>query len=245
MILSFTDKNRLKIKNAMNLRMITLSVCCLFLTTFTGTAQTKISILGDSYSTFKGYVYPDYNAVWYGNTVKEEDQKQNDVSDVDQTWWRLLIKKMGAELIYNNSYSGATICHTGYKQRDCSERSYVTRMQNLGDPDIILIFGGTNDDWAQAPIGEVKYEKWTHKDLFKFRPAFCYLLHQMKELYPEARICNITNCDMRDVISKSMDEICKHYGILNIQLKDIKKKAGHPSIEGMQMICDQVYEKLK
>ena len=46
------------------------------------------------------------------------------------------------ELERNNSYSGSTVCHTGYKGADYSDRSFITRMVDLGQPDIILVFWG-------------------------------------------------------------------------------------------------------
>ena len=125
-------------------------------------AQSKpgISILGDSYSTFKGYVLPDSNFVWYPQKVEN-----NDVQDVQQLWWHILIRENGYRLCQNNSFSGATICHTGYEKADYRDRSYCTRLNNLGSPDIILVFGGTNDSWAHAPIGDYQYANWNKQDL--------------------------------------------------------------------------------
>lgn len=230
----------------MKLKTLLLIVMCLF-DSFAVSCQeqTKISILGDSYTTYRGYVYPEYNACWYGNPQKTTEQKKNDLTSVEQTWWRLLLNKMDAKLIRNNSYSGATICFTGYGKEDYSDRSFISRMFNLGDPDIILIMGGTNDDWADSPVGECQYENWTREDLYKFRPAFCYLLHHMKLLYPNARIYNVSNCDLGETVTQSMADICQHYGIPNIQLEKVHKMGGHPSVKGMKMIADQIYERIK
>lgn len=106
-----------------------------------GFSQTRkaVSILGDSYSTFENYLQPDTNAVWYF----QQPRKNNDVRSVDQTWWYKFIKESGYRLCVNNSFSGATICHTGYRKEDYSDRSFVTRMNNLGCPDLIFIFGAT------------------------------------------------------------------------------------------------------
>ena len=41
--------------------------------------------------------------------------------------------------------------------------------------------------------------------------------------------------------AKSIKNICKHYGVTNIFLKDIEKVDGHPTYKGMQSICEQVY----
>ena len=108
-------------------------------------AQSKpsVAILGDSYSTFKGYVQPDTNAVWY----PQSDVKNNDVQDITQLWWYQFICDNGFRLSQNNSFSGATICHTGYDEADYSDRSYVTRLNNLLPADLIFVFGGTNDSW--------------------------------------------------------------------------------------------------
>ena len=45
-----------------------------------------------------------------------------------------------------------------------------------------------------------------------------------------------------DIVTDSMDEICRHYGIENIRLHDIDKQWGHPSVQGMQSIDAQVWE---
>lgn len=102
-------------------------------------AQQKISVLGDSYSTYHGYVTPDTNLSWYG---VPGEKKENDVKRVEDTWWHRFINEHGYQLEQNNSYSGATICHTGYSKNDYSDRSFVTRMDGLGNPDVIFIFGG-------------------------------------------------------------------------------------------------------
>lgn len=201
-------------------------------------AQKKVAILGDSYSTFHGYVTPDTNLCWYG---VPGEKKENDVKQVEETWWHRFIHAHDYKLERNNSYSGATICNTGYEKADYSDRSFITRMDNLGNPDIILIFGGTNDSWAGAPIGNYQYSDWSKADLYNFRPAFCYLLDYITTHYPDAGIYNITNSELSPEVTESMAEICRHYGILNIHLHDIEKQWGHPSVKGMKSIEEQVW----
>ena len=190
-------------------------------------------------STFYGHVSPAANLCWYG---VPGEKKENDVTKVEETWWYRFIHEHGFQLERNNSYSGSTVCHTGYEKADYSDRSFITRIHNLGTPDIILVFGGTNDSWAGAPIGAYQYDGWTKADLYSFRPAFCYLLASLKQLYPAARIYNITNSELSEEVTDSMDEICRHYGIENIRLHDIDKQWGHPSVQGMQSIDAQVWE---
>lgn len=208
-------------------------------------AQRKVSILGDSYSTYQGLISPNWNLSWY-MTPETLDRSDNDVKSAEQTWWRQLIDNDSTLVLErNNSFSGATICCHGYRNEDFSDRAFLTRMHDLGNPDIILIFGGTNDSWAGAPVGDFKYEGWTKNDLYYFRPALAYMLSGMKALYPEALIVNITNSELRDDITASMAEICQYYQIPNLQLADVEKQSGHPSQEGMKAIVEQLRPYLK
>ena len=50
----------------------------------------SISILGDSYSTFEGYLQPDTNSIWYYVSPRQ----QTDVTSVKQTWWHKFIKRI-------------------------------------------------------------------------------------------------------------------------------------------------------
>lgn len=113
-------------------------------------------------------------------------------------------------------------------------------MNNLGCPDIIFIFGATNDSWAGAPIGEYQYENWTKKDLYSFRPALAYMLEHMKYRYPNVEIYFLLNCDLKPEINESVKTICAHYHVPCIELKGIDKQGGHPSIKGMQQINEQI-----
>ena len=211
---------------------------------FTAKAQSSksISILGDSYSTFQGYLQPDTNAVWYWDNV---EAMNTGVHHVRETWWHQFIKKNGYRLCINNSFSGSTICYSGYKTvgpdfTDYSDRAFVTRLDKLGCPDIIFVFGGTNDSWAGSPIGEYKYSGWTREDLFSFRPAMACLLEKMIDHYPNVKIYFLLNDDLRDEIDESVKAICSHYEVDLIELVDIHKINGHPSVKGMRQICEQI-----
>ncbi len=200
----------------------------------TASAQKKVSILGDSYSTFRGYI-PQHYDVYY-------PIEGNDVKAVEQTWWSLFIAGNGYQLEKNNSWSGSTICNTGYGKGDFSDRSFFTRVNMLGNPDIIFVFGGTNDSWAGSPIGEYKYKNWSKSDLYSFRPALAYLLTELKMFYPSAEIYFLLNSELSAEINESTFEICRRCDIPVIALKDIDKQMGHPSIEGMKAISDQINE---
>lgn len=203
----------------------------------TAAAQKRsVSILGDSYSTFRDFVNPDSNYVWY----PRDSVHHNDVMNVRQTWWHQFVRKGNFRLEQNNSFSGATICNTGYHGEDYSDRSYVTRHRFLGSPDIIIIFGGTNDSWAKAPMGDYQYEGWTAQDLYRFRPAMACLLSSLQDRYPGTELYVVINTELSEDVTESMRVISDHYGVRWIQLHDIDKQWGHPSQRGMAQIAEQL-----
>lgn len=222
------------------------SVCLLLAISCTvalAQAKPSVSILGDSYSTFEGYLTPDTMDIWYFEGA--QDARRTDVKNVSETWWMQLIKKKNWKLEVNNSWSGSTICYTGYRDEDYSRRSFITRVPALGSPDIILIFGGTNDSWANAPIGEFKYSDWRRADLYTFRPAMACMLAKIKERYPTAEVYVISNDGLKPEITGSMEQICKHYDVPMIQLHGISKTAGHPNVQGMMQIAEQLEREIK
>jgi len=206
-------------------------------------AQVKqtVAVLGDSYSTFEGFIPQGY-ATWYSPT---SPAKNTDVNKVEQTWWWQLIKEGGYKMGNINSYSGSTICNTGYRDEDYSDRSFVNRCMLLGNPDIILICGGTNDSWANVPIGNYQYEKWKRADLYCFRPAMAKMLSTIRQRYPNVEVYFILNSELKDEINASVKEICKKYQVPVIALHDIDKQSGHPTIKGMKSFAEQVLKVIK
>lgn len=207
----------------------------------TGDVKT-FSILGDSYSTFEGYI-PEGNACWYSTAPHGE----NDVTSVEQTWWHLFAKENGYELLLNESYSGSTICNTGYDGADYSDRAFTKRMFNVtaGNPDMIIIFGGTNDSWANAPVGELKFNGWTSSDMYSCLPSCCFMLEYFTAVAKDSQIVFLINSELKDEITEGITSACRHYGVQCLLLKDIDKIWGHPSIKGMAQISDQLTEFIK
>ena len=194
----------------------------------------KVSILGDSYSTFIGIIPANYSS-FYPND-------RNDVTEIGQTWWSLYIQAKGYTLEKNDSWGGTTICGTGYGRMDSSRNNFIARVDSLGNPDLIFVFGGTNDAWANSPMGEYQYSDWTKEDCKNFRPAVACLIDLLKQRYPNAEFCFILNSELKETVNESMREICNHYNVKLVELHDIEKQNGHPSINGMKRICEQLLE---
>ena len=105
---------------------------------------------------------------------------------------------------------------------------------------MLIIFGGTNDSWSGAPVGNIQWENWTDEDLKKVLPAFCYLLCRVKKVLPNTQTAVIINTELKAEIESGMTAACEKQGIEYIKLENISKQNGHPDKEGMKQICSQV-----
>lgn len=208
----------------------------------------NLFILGDSYSTFSGNIPEDCHPYYPAN-----EEVGNNVVDVSQTWWKPFIEETGANLIENCSYSGSTICHTGYRGEDYSKISFIARFEKrvasgLFDKnkiDTFILFGATNDSWANSPLGEVKYSDWTNEDLYSSFPAFCYLLDRILTVLPDTKLIFVLNSELKPEINETYTKICEKYNVDMLKLKDIQKVEGHPDIKGMKQIKEQIIEYVK
>lgn len=210
-----------------------------------GMAQTRVTIFGDSYSTFEGWLTPATNESWYFTADNPHRDKNNDVTKVEETWWWQVIDQMGWQLEKNNSYSGSTVGYFGYQQENYQPRSFNTRVADLGEPDVILSCCITNDSWTGEKVGQYKYANWTENDMWYFRPAMARLCSTIKQNYPMAKIYFILNTELKPEHAESMRVICRHYGLPLIELHDIDKQDGHPSVAGHKAFAEQVVEFLR
>ena len=140
----------------------------------------KISILGDSISTYQGYTTPDgvffdlFNIGYAG------------MRGVEDSWWMQVIRALGGQLEVNNSFSSTTVADSNLPYHlvstDRFHRSplYLSgcsdaRTAGLGAPDTILIYMGTND--AGYGIDPRDFER-----------DYRAMLRKLKRNYPAAEI---------------------------------------------------------
>lgn len=200
-------------------------------------------ILGDSYSTFKGYI-PEGSICYYS----PEDPEHSGVTRVEQTWWHQLLAATDSVLLQNNSFSGSTIGFTGYNGDDFKNISFIRRFETLYEQgyfeenrvDTLLVFGGTNDDWSGAPEGQLMHEGWTEQDLYCALPAIGYLFHRVRELLPDTQVYTIINTGIKPCIHYALIESSQRNGAEVILMNHIDKICGHPTAVGMTQIKDQI-----
>lgn len=212
------------------------------------------SVIGDSYSSFAGYMANKNADVWYPASSHGMDDT-NDVERVEQTWWWKFANEYGSRLIENNSWSGSTVSYDGYGTGliDGKETSFIERSDLLTNPELIIVFGATNDSWVATDTGRTDflgtymykpYADYTDSDLTYFRPALACLLDKLTHRNVGAKIVFVLNQSTSN-IKDSVTAICQHFGIPVLQLNGISLGHSHPTEAGMETIKDQLIEFLK
>ena len=148
----------------------------------------KLSILGDSISTYKGVSNDDSaNATIGGNAYFYRP-----IFELSDTYWARLMERTGMTLCVNNSWSGGNLSGRS------DATSGVSRARNLshsnGDkPDVIIVFMGIND------VGR-------GIDAEVFREDYIETLRIIKDDYPEANVFCV-NLPDRDIFLKKQTEV--------------------------------------
>ncbi len=130
-------------------------------------AGKTISVLGDSITTYAGYI-PNGFAHFYPYPTA-------DLADVNQTWWMQFINHYGMKLLANNSWSGSAVA--GDAQSAAQKLSRLDHLY-IGEvkPDVILIFMGAND--AGSP----------YISLNMFDEAYNIMIENIKAVSPSSEI---------------------------------------------------------
>ena len=222
-----------------------------------------ISIMGDSISTFEGWIPVDDG---HNLNHRKRYPQSNLFDDVRLTWWHMLITNLGAKLGVNDSWAGSMVSNTattnsGDLGPDACMSS-VTRITNLGSngtPDLIFFYGGTNDAARNVPMGTFDPSKFQQVDLTTttwstFADAYAVAIMRMQYYYPDAKIIAMTPTwttsyytpQRLNEVAKMIEEVCDYYGVPVVDLRkcginqnNLDKTLGdgiHPSALGMEMI---------
>ena len=139
----------------------------------------KVSILGDSISTYQGY-----NPIGYSVFYDKEMQEKNGLKSVDDTWWKQLIDFYDFDLCSNNSYSGSQVAKRNRVSTNRVERLMELRKNNE-DPDLILIYIGCNDYLRGTPLS---HNNFLIHDVDYFEDAYDTMLKNIKKLFPNSKV---------------------------------------------------------
>ncbi len=227
-----------------------------------------ISIMGDSISTFAGYIP---TADGFNREHLPRYPQADLLTDVNETWWMQVVDQLDAKLGINDSWRGSTLSGavpvTTGDTGENAAMSNLTRIQNLGSngtPDVILLYGGTNDLAHVSKVGtfdpftapaeaDLTTRKWDN-----LADGFMHTILRIRHYYPEATLVAMLPTYTKSYYSNEklaqgnevMAQICEHYGIPYVDLRDSGVTAEqlpdgiHPGKDGMDMITEAVIEAL-
>ena len=155
---------------------------------YAGLYGKKISFLGDSITTFNGYIPSGY-AYFY---------PRNNITSVEKTWWWQFTKTCGLDILVNASWSGS--CVTTSRNGSSSENSTSAAMgcsnKRIADlakdgvtPDIVICFIGANDFGDNVALGS-----WDGGELpaegkiSTFSEAYALMVSKVMKTYPNAEV---------------------------------------------------------
>lgn len=233
----------------------------------------RVSILGDSISTYSGYLTPNSNTAYYPSC---QGSPNADITSVDETWWKIVIDKAKMELGVNNSYSGRTLIES-------ATTANVKALDDNGTPDIIIVYLGTNDANQQVTLGQIdktipfnadpsetygetlgtnlteaQVEALTTTD---FYTAVRTLIIRLQWYYPNAKIVFLTigwgsydRFYADNPYRQALIDCCELMGVDTIDMRksgihmpkltEYTLQRVHPNKKGMACIGNYVYNKL-
>lgn len=207
----------------------------------------KISVLGDSVSTFDG-ITPE-GCAFYGKWNAGE----TGVASAEDTWWMKVIRAVGGELGRNNSMAGCLVVGRAFSSGTSMRR--ISDLAANGTPDVILVAIGAND-WGFRILPE------------EFESEYRRMLHLLKKSYPFARIwCatlpegkipeedefaffDVDSCISKRVYSNIIKKAASEAEVLVADLPSYGNEYSsidgvHPDKAGMQILADMWINEIK
>lgn len=232
-------------------------------------ADKTLSIMGDSISTFEGYIPNEYPSFY----------PAGDVQSVQDTWWMKLIQDNDMKLGANVSASGTPIQMDSPDAAGACDDNRIEALGANGDPDFIIVEFGINDakieDMAQLgeidPVFDVPFNSTSANkyDVTTFLGAYQALITKLMVRYPNATIAcwafpwtsrpGVMTSDDFYKASIRIEELCKMYGCIFLDIRKCGITPGnmttylgcndttitHPKVAGMELIANYIGKCLK
>ena len=203
---------------------------------------TRLGILGDSISTFKGIIPSDHRP-YYPST----NSACADVTSWELTYWGHLAKDYWkCELDVNSSWSGSCVAAG---DPTVVRTPFVERCSLFKNPDVIILFGGTNDCQAERKIalGEFDYTSAPDKlnKYARFRESYIWVIKTLQANYPDAQLICIVGNHIEGEYGNSVKAIAEHMGIPYVDFRNDKQvtiyEQLHPNAAGHAHMAERIY----
>lgn len=136
-----------------------------------------LSVVGDSISTFGGYI-PTGNTAYYTD---------NGSANVNMMWWKRAMNRCGLSLCVNNSNSGSRVTNTATDGRPYGIEM-VKNLSNGTAPDVIVIYMGVNDYNTNVALGTYNGKGAIPTAKNTFREGYAQMLYNALKTYPQAKV---------------------------------------------------------
>lgn len=159
----------------------------------------KLSIVGDSISTFAGYIPSGYETFYPSSTLAQSGT--GSLTAVEQTWWYKLCEETGLTLLKNASWSGSWVTGDTSSTTNAMTAASTKRIADLKGsdgttPDIIIVYIGINDLFNSNVVSRgATLGAWTPDEVvpadgtvMEFASAYAIMLKKIMTTYPKARV---------------------------------------------------------
>lgn len=196
----------------------------------------KIALIGDSISTYEGYIPEGYSCFYPYPTA--------DVNDVNQTWWMEVVNKIGAGMFINNSYSGSCV-GTDISSSSKNDTRLSKLVINNIKPDVIIIYMGSNDCAS------------SYVSLSAYTSSYKIMIEKLQVLCPESEIvlCTMPTSNLYTNANKELyNKVILDYAdefslnVIDFASVDITPHlvdSAHPNKEGMMKIAEKAIADLQ
>lgn len=189
---------------------------------YPGVKTKKISLIGDSISTYEGYIFSTEEHQMNKFYPDSGNNYADMVLNEQETWWWKIIygKMVDARLEVDNAFGGSTVTYTLTKidgmPRDPSDRMQENSLQKryldygVGDPDILFYHGGRNDFGQYGGNTDVllgAYDETSLQNAYDADPGTLFnnysagtvaILRDFHLHYPDAKVLMIVHDMMSD-----------------------------------------------
>ena len=219
--------------------------------------QIRVGIMGDSISTFEGQMCNSDYKTWYPGAdpnVGVAGKESVAVDSVEKLWWWILINEYmdNGVLDANSSWSGTRV-RSGVESEGNSGRNYqagfVNRTGDFNDPDVIIIFGGTNDTTKDKGelIGDYEWDKSIEEhNIEEFRSAYVCMVKKLQAAYEGVQLILVIGDRLTEVYADSIMEIAAHFDLPYVNFigdgdRLPKCKTVHPDAVGQRYLAEKIY----
>ncbi len=189
----------------------------------------KVSLLGDSISTYQGFMLADesYSMNKFYPVLGTAPQVSNEQLT---WWWRLIYDKMSdTRLEFDNAYSGSSVTYTDVKidgmasfDHRCNTNSIQKRALDygVGSPDILFFYAGRNDfgvfgdktdlllgDYSEPSL-ETAYDSSRETLFNNYSQGAVAILRNFHNDHPAAKILMIMHDQMSDGYEDAANAVC-------------------------------------